>query len=59
MKLQRPRANSALTLVVDNLFDTKPQKDPSWSSYPYYASSWFDSIGRSFYAQWAMHFGKH
>ncbi len=51
--------DSALTLVVDNLFDTKPQKDPSWSSYPYYASSWFDSIGRSFYAQWAMHFGKH
>ena len=51
--------DSALTLVVDNVFDTKPQKDPTWSSYPYYASSWFDSIGRSFYAQWAMHFGKH
>jgi len=49
---------SALTLVVDNVFDTKPQKDPSWSSYPYYASSWFDSIGRSFYVQWTTHFGR-
>jgi outer membrane receptor protein involved in Fe transport len=49
--------HSALTLVVDNLFDTKPQSDPTWASYPYYASRWFDSIGRSFYAQWTMQFG--
>jgi iron complex outermembrane recepter protein len=51
--------DSALTISVDNLFDTKPQKDPTWTSYPYYASNWFDSIGRSFTVQWTTHFGKH
>jgi len=52
-------ATSSLTFVVNNLFDQKPQTDPSWSSYPYYASRWFDSIGRAVYVQWTTQFGKH
>lgn len=39
------------SLTVKNLFDKMPVKDPTWSSYPYYNTSWFDSIGRSVYLQ--------
>lgn len=39
------------SLTVRNLFDTMPVKDPTWSSYPYYNASWFDSIGRSGFLQ--------
>lgn len=39
------------SLTVRNLFDTNPVKDPTWSSYPYYNTSWFDSIGRSYFLQ--------
>jgi len=28
-----------------------PPKDPTWASYPYYNTSWFDSFGRSFSLQ--------
>lgn len=43
--------HSTLTLVVDNLFDTRPQRDSTWTSYPYYASSWFNPTGREFFLQ--------
>ncbi len=39
------------SLTVKNLLDTKPVKDPTWSSYPYYNTSWFDSVGRSVFMQ--------
>ena len=39
------------SLTVRNVFDTKPVKDPTWSSYPYYNTSWYDSIGRSVFLQ--------
>lgn len=39
------------SLTIRNLFDTDPVKDPTWSSYPYYNTSWFDSIGRSYFLQ--------
>jgi len=39
------------SLTIRNLFDTNPVKDPTWSSYPYYNTSWFDSIGRSVFLQ--------
>ncbi len=39
------------SLTVRNLFDKMPVKDPTWSSYPYYNTSWFDSIGRSVFLQ--------
>ena len=40
-----------LALTVDNLFDKMPPKDATWGNYPYYDTSWFDSIGRSFFLQ--------
>jgi outer membrane receptor protein involved in Fe transport len=36
-------------LTVDNIADKKPVKDPTYSSYPYYDVSWFDSQGRTVY----------
>lgn len=39
------------SLTIRNLFDTNPVKDPTWSSYPYYNTSWFDSVGRSVFLQ--------
>jgi len=37
--------------TVNNLFDTSPNIDPTYGSYPYYDISWFDGVGRSFYLQ--------
>lgn len=39
------------SLTVRNLFDTMPVKDSTWSSYPYYNASWYDSIGRGVFLQ--------
>lgn len=39
------------SLTIRNLFDKNPVKDPTWSSYPYYNTSWYDSIGRSVFLQ--------
>jgi outer membrane receptor protein involved in Fe transport len=47
----------ALTFIVDNLLDTKPGKDNTWASYPYYASSWFSPIGRAFFVEASYRFG--
>ena len=42
---------------VDNLFDEKPQRDPSWTSYPYYSRNWFSPVGRAFYFEVSYRFG--
>ena len=39
------------SLTVTNLFDKMPVKDRTYSSYPYYDISWFDSVGRSMFLQ--------
>jgi outer membrane receptor protein involved in Fe transport len=39
------------SLTIRNLFDTNPVKDPTWAGYPYYNTSWFDSVGRSVFMQ--------
>lgn len=39
------------SLTIRNLADKDPVKDPTWASYPYYNTSWFDSIGRSAFLQ--------
>ena len=49
--------NAALTLTVDNLFDRKPGKDSTWTSYPYYASRWFSPIGRAYFLEFNYRFG--
>jgi iron complex outermembrane recepter protein len=40
-----------VSLTVDNLFDTGPVNDPTYSGYPYYDISWYDTVGRSYYLQ--------
>ena len=40
-----------VSVSINNLFDKMPPKDPTWSNYPYYDTSWFDSMGRSYYVQ--------
>ena len=46
-----------LTLSVVNLFDKEPPFDPTYTSYPYYDISWFDTEGRSFFLQYTHQFG--
>jgi outer membrane receptor protein involved in Fe transport len=47
----------ALTLIVDNIFDQKPEKDSTWTEYPYYPSRWFSPIGRAFFIEANYRFG--
>ncbi len=44
-------------LTVDNLADKKPVKDPTYASYPYYDTAWFDSMGRTVYVTVDYKFG--
>ncbi len=46
------------SLVVDNLKDSKPGRDPSWISYPYYTRSWFGPVGRAYFLEVNYKFGK-
>ncbi len=39
------------SLTVRNIFDKMPVKDNTWTSYPYYNTSWYDSIGRGIFLQ--------
>ena len=34
-----------------------PPEDATWSNYPYYDTSWFDSFGRSYFLQVTYKFG--
>ncbi len=38
-----------LHIAVDNLLDSRPAKDRTYASYPYYDISWFDASGRTYY----------
>lgn len=49
--------HSRLSLSVVNLTDEMPPDDPTYTSYPYYDISWFDTEGRSFYLQFTHKFG--
>lgn len=40
-----------VSLSVNNLFDKMPPRDATWAAYPYYNTSWFDAIGRSYFVQ--------
>ena len=50
-----PRFN--VSLSVDNLFDRRPQADPTWTSYPYYDTRWSNPMGRAFFLQASMKLG--
>jgi outer membrane receptor protein involved in Fe transport len=49
--------NINLSLVIDNLFDAKPRRDPTWTSYPYYYIPWNNPVGRSFFLEANMKLG--
>jgi len=51
--------NAQLRLTVDNLFDTKPQSDPTWTSWPFYTRSWFSPVGRDFYLSFNYQIAHH
>ena len=40
-----------ISLAIDNLTDKRAPHDPTWVSYPYYYSAWYDGSGRSGYLQ--------
>ena len=46
-----------VSLTINNLLDKMPPSDPTWSNYPYYDTSWFDSFGRSYFVQLTYKFG--
>ena len=46
-----------ISLAVNNLLDKMPPRDATWANYPYYDTSWFDSVGRSYYLQFTYKFG--
>ena len=46
-----------VSLSINNLLDKMPPRDATWAAYPYYDTSWFDSIGRSFYLQFTYKLG--
>ena len=39
------------------LFDKMPPRDRTYTAYPYYDISWFDSVGRSYYVTFTYKFG--
>ncbi|WP_158882114.1 TonB-dependent receptor [Rhodanobacter sp. L36] len=49
--------NIDLSLVVDNLFDSKPRHDSTWTSYPYYYIPWNNPTGRSFFLEASIKLG--
>lgn len=53
----RPTDRATITVNVNNLLDTRPARDQTWTSYPYYASRWFSPIGRAFFVQFGYNFG--
>ncbi len=50
-------SDAAVSLVVDNLFDSKPGRDSTWTSYPYYARRWFSPVGRAYFVEFNYRFG--
>jgi len=53
----RLNSRTALSFIVDNVFDSKPGKDSTWTSYPYYASRWFSPVGRAYFVEFNYRFG--
>ena len=47
----------SLTFIVDNVLDSKPLRDPTWTSYPYYSGNWFSPIGRAFFLEVSYRIG--
>ena len=46
-----------VSLTVDNLFDARPPRDTTWTSYPYYSRNWFSAVGRAYFVEMSMKLG--
>ena len=46
-----------VAFTVNNLLNEMPPVDQTWANYPYYDTSWFDSLGRSYYLQFTWKLG--
>ncbi|MHC1655141.1 TonB-dependent receptor plug domain-containing protein [Stenotrophomonas maltophilia] len=49
--------HSRLSLSVVNVFNKMPPTDATYTAYPYYDVSWFDSVGRTINLQYTHKFG--
>ena len=49
--------HTRLAMSVVNVANKMPPKDPTYTSYPYYDVSWFDSLGRQINLQFTHKFG--
>ncbi|WHZ20552.1 MAG: TonB-dependent receptor [Rhodanobacteraceae bacterium] len=46
-----------VSLIVDNLFDSRPPRDTTWTSWPYYSRNWFNAIGRAYFVDLSVKLG--
>jgi len=46
-----------VSLVIDNLFDSRPPHDSTWTSYPYYSRNWFSAVGRAYFVEMSIKLG--
>lgn len=46
-----------VTLTVNNLFDKRPPRDPTWTAWPYYYRAWFSPVGRAYFLNLSLKFG--
>jgi len=46
-----------ISLVVDNVFDSRPPRDTTWTSYPYYSRNWFSAVGRAYFVDLSIKLG--
>ena len=44
-------------VTIDNLFDSKPGRDATWTSYPYSARRWYPPPGRAYFLEVNYRFG--
>jgi outer membrane receptor protein involved in Fe transport len=49
--------DAAITLIGNNIFNSRPPKDPSYNLYPYYNIYNYNSYGRLLMLEFNMHFG--
>lgn len=49
--------HARISITAKNLANKMPPLDPTWSSYPYYNTSWFDAVGREYVLNFSYKFG--
>jgi outer membrane receptor protein involved in Fe transport len=49
--------DAAITLIANNIFNSRPPYDRTFSAYPYYNIFNYNAYGRLLMAEFNMHFG--